>query len=104
MGHNRDESDGNRELKKPVIIVGNKADIEGSLDYFQMLELELAEEWPVSLVSAEEEVGFDPEPSVPLSAIGGLSPLDVLKGLKALPDSLDITALNPKRLIHNSVG
>ena len=72
MGHNRDESDGNRELKKPVIIVGNKADIEGSLDYFQMLELELAEEWPVSLVSAEEEVGFDPEPSVPLSAIGGL--------------------------------
>ena len=47
------------ELGKPVIIVGNKADVPGSLDSFQLLESELGEKYPVILVSAEVEVGLD---------------------------------------------
>lgn len=50
---------GHPELGKPVIIVGNKADVPGSLDSFQILESELGEKYPVLLVSAEEEVGLD---------------------------------------------
>ena len=55
----RGEEDQDAELVKPVIIVGNKADVPGSLDNFQLLESELGEDYPVLLVSAEEEVGFD---------------------------------------------
>jgi len=47
------------ELEKPVIIVGNKADVPGSLDSFQLLESRLGEIYLVLLVSAEEEVGLD---------------------------------------------
>ncbi len=47
------------ELAKPVIIVGNKADIPGSLDGFQLLEEELGGNYPLLMVSAEEEVGLD---------------------------------------------
>ena len=59
LGNNRGEEDLNAELGKPVIIVGNKADVPGSLDSFQSLESNLGENYPVLLVSAEEEVGFD---------------------------------------------
>ena len=47
------------ELAKPVIILGNKADIPGSLDSFQLLDSEFGESYPVLMVSAEEEVGID---------------------------------------------
>ena len=47
------------ELEKPVIIVGNKADVPGSLDSFQLLESRLGEIYLVLLASAEEEVGLD---------------------------------------------
>ncbi|PKB68869.1 MAG: hypothetical protein BZY81_00480 [SAR202 cluster bacterium Io17-Chloro-G4] len=53
------EQGDNSELEKPVIIVGNKADVPGSLDSFQLLESRLGENYPVLLVSAEEEVGLD---------------------------------------------
>ncbi len=59
FGNDRGEEDRNPELGKPVIIVGNKADVPGSLDSFVSLESKLGQNYPVILVSAEEEVGFD---------------------------------------------
>ena len=59
LGKHRGEEGPIPELGKPVIIVGNKADVPGSLDSFQLLESELGEKYPVILVSAEEEVGLD---------------------------------------------
>ena len=59
LGKNQGEDDRNPGLGKPVIIVGNKADVPGSLDSFQLLESKLGENYPVLLVSAEEEVGLD---------------------------------------------
>jgi len=58
LGKNRGEEDREPELRKPVIVVGNKADVPGSLDSFQLLESKLGENYPVLLVSAEEEVGL----------------------------------------------
>ena len=58
-GKNRAEEGRNAELFKPVIIVGNKADVPGCLDSFQLLESELREIYPLLMVSAEEEVGLD---------------------------------------------
>lgn len=54
---NEEEHDG--ESEKPVIVVGNKADFQDSLVTFQDLESEFGDSYPVVLVSAEEEVGFD---------------------------------------------
>jgi ribosome-interacting GTPase 1 len=59
MGNGNDWKDPDSELAKPVIIAGNKADIPGSLDSFQWLEVELGGTYPVLMVSAEEEVGLD---------------------------------------------
>lgn len=59
MGKGSDGKDSGSELAKPVIIVGNKADVPGSLDSFQLLEAELGGNYPVLMVSAEEEVGLD---------------------------------------------
>ena len=53
----RDEE--NPWLTKPTILVGNKADIPGSLDQFQELETAFEDRYPVLMVSAEEEVGLD---------------------------------------------
>ena len=44
-------------LAKPAIVVGNRADLEGSLDAFQELEATFAEKYPVVMASAEEGVG-----------------------------------------------
>ena len=46
-------------LTKPTIIVGNKADIPGSLDQYQELVSAFDDLYPVMMVSAEEEVGLD---------------------------------------------
>jgi hypothetical protein len=59
MGKGSAEETPGSELAKPVIIAGNKADIPGSLDNFQWLEVELGGTYPVLMVSAEEEVGLD---------------------------------------------
>ena len=59
MGKGSDGKDPSSELAKPVIIAGNKADVPGSLDGFQLLESELGENYPVLMTSAEEEVGLD---------------------------------------------
>ena len=59
LGKDSSWEDRDTELGKPVIIVGNKADVPGSLDNFQLLESKLGESYPLVLVSAEEEVGFD---------------------------------------------
>ena len=59
LGKGGNEEGPGSELSKPVIIVGNKADVPGSLDSFQLLESELAVNYPVLMVSAEEEVGLD---------------------------------------------
>ena len=44
---------------KPTILVGNKADIPGALDQYQILEDAYDSDYPVVMVSAEEEVGLD---------------------------------------------
>ena len=46
-------------IAKSTIIVGNRADIQGSLDRFQDLEAEFAEHYPVVMASAEEGVGLE---------------------------------------------
>ena len=45
-------------LAKPAILVGNKADLPGSLDRYQELESVFGDTYPVMMVSAEEEVGL----------------------------------------------
>ena len=57
----REEARGERDpwLAKPTILVGNKADIEGSLDQFQELQGAFGSEYPVVMASAEEVVGLD---------------------------------------------
>ena len=49
----------NEWLDKPTIVVGNKADIPGALDQFEVLENAFGDRYPVIMASAEEEVGFD---------------------------------------------
>ncbi|MDP6514469.1 MAG: TGS domain-containing protein [SAR202 cluster bacterium] len=44
---------------KPTILMGNKADIPGALDQYQILEDTYASDYPVVMASAEEEVGLD---------------------------------------------
>jgi ribosome-interacting GTPase 1 len=46
-------------LTKPTILVGNKADLHGSLDQFQALEADFGDMYPVVMASAEEGVGLD---------------------------------------------
>ena len=59
LGKDNDHRDSGSELAKPVIIIGNKADIPGNLDTFQLLDSEFGGSYPVLMVSAEEEVGID---------------------------------------------
>ncbi len=59
FGKNEERDEDNRWLSKPVILVGNKADIPGALDQFQEMETAFADQYPVIMVSAEEEVGLD---------------------------------------------
>ena len=44
---------------KPTILAGNKADIPGALDQFQVLEEAFEDRYPVLMLSAEENVGLD---------------------------------------------
>ena len=46
-------------LAKPTVLVGNKADIHGSLDRLQEMEAAFGSKFPVVMASAEEEVGLD---------------------------------------------
>ena len=46
-------------LAKPTVLVGNKADLPGSLDRFQYLEEAFGNRYPVVMVSAEEQVGLE---------------------------------------------
>lgn len=48
-----------RQLAKPAILVGNRADIDGSLDAFQDFETSFADRFPIVMASAEEGVGLD---------------------------------------------
>ena len=59
LGSVDNEEDHDSEFEKPIIVVGNKADLQGSLATFQPLESEFGDYCPVVLVSAEERVGFD---------------------------------------------
>ena len=57
---NREELDATDPgLTKPAILVGNKADIPGSLDMYQEFEAAYKGQYSVILASAEEEVGLD---------------------------------------------
>ena len=49
----------NRWKSKPTILMGNKADIPGALDQYQILEDIFESDYPVVMASAEEEVGLD---------------------------------------------
>ncbi len=44
---------------KPTILAGNKADIPGALDQFQVLQESFEDRYPVLMLSAEESVGLD---------------------------------------------
>lgn len=46
-------------LSKPLILVGNKADIPGALDQFQDLETAYGDAYPLIMASAEEDVGLE---------------------------------------------
>ena len=46
-------------LTKPTILVGNKADLQGSLDGFQELEAAFGDDHPVVMASAQEQVGAE---------------------------------------------
>ena len=59
LGPDEEPDDENPILDKPAILVGNKADIGGSLDQFQELESAFGDEYPVVMASAEERVGLD---------------------------------------------
>ncbi|HXG41730.1 MAG TPA: GTPase [Dehalococcoidia bacterium] len=47
------------QVQKPLVVVGNKADLEGALDEFQRLEAALGDRFPVVMVSVQEGVGLD---------------------------------------------
>ena len=53
----RDEK--NPWLTKPTILLGNKADLHGSLDQFQELEASFGDKYQVVMASAEEGVGLE---------------------------------------------
>ena len=59
LSRDQERDEENPWLTKPTIIVGNKADIPGSLDQYQELEAAFNDLYPVVMVSAEEEVGLD---------------------------------------------
>ncbi len=59
LGKDDDPDEENPELSKPTIIVGNKADINGALDQYEVLEEAYSDTYPVIMASAEEEVGID---------------------------------------------
>ena len=59
LGREEERGDDNPLLAKPTILVGNKADIQGSLDQFQNLASEFEGRYPVVMTSAEESVGLD---------------------------------------------
>ncbi len=59
LGPDEEADDENPILDKPAILVGNKADIGGSLDQFQELESAFGDDYPVVMASAEERVGLD---------------------------------------------
>ena len=59
LGRQEDRDPENPLLSKPTILVGNKADLEGSLDQFQELDEEFGSQLPVVMVSAEAEVGLE---------------------------------------------
>jgi ribosome-interacting GTPase 1 len=44
---------------KPTIIAGNKADVPGALDQYQVLQETFEDRYPVLMLSAEEGVGLD---------------------------------------------
>ncbi len=53
----RDEGDPGQT--KPVVLVGNKADVQGALDQFQALSEAFERDYPVVMASAMERVGLD---------------------------------------------
>ena len=59
LGSAEERNVDNPLLAKPTILVGNRADIEGSLDRFQELEVTFGGRFPVVMASAEEGVGVE---------------------------------------------
>ena len=59
LGREEERDEENPWLTKPTILVGNKADIEGSLDQLPEMEAAFGDRYPVVMASAEEEVGLE---------------------------------------------
>ena len=59
LARGEETAEDNRSLTKPTVLVGNKADLPGSLDQFQELETAFLDRYPVVMASAEEGVGLD---------------------------------------------
>ena len=60
----------NQWLAKPTILVGNKADLDGSLDQFQNLVKQFGGRFPVVMASAEADVGLEELGEEIFSALG----------------------------------
>jgi len=58
LAHDDERDEADPWLTKPTIVVGNRADLEGSLDAFQKLELTFGGNFPVVMASGEEGVGL----------------------------------------------
>lgn len=58
LARDEERQGGNPWLAKPTILLGNKADIDGSLDRFQELEAAFGARYPVVMASAQEQVGM----------------------------------------------
>ena len=59
LGREEEADDESPWMAKPTILVGNKADIPGSLDQLQELEAAFGDTYPVVMASAEEQVGLE---------------------------------------------
>ena len=59
LSRDQQQDEENPWTTKPTILVGNKADLHGSLDRFQQLEAAFEGRYATLLVSAEEEVGLE---------------------------------------------
>ena len=59
IGRGESPDGDNPWLTKPLILVGNKADVPGALDRFQELEAAYRDAYSLVMTSAEEDVGLD---------------------------------------------
>ena len=109
-GNEWDEDDA--ALSKPVLVVGNKADMEGALDNYPKLEEAYGDVYPVVMASALEEVGIDEISEAVFQALGVIrvytkSPrvkLEEFEREKPLVLPMGSTVMRAAHELHNELG